>query len=395
MNNKITRILDIVSKDKVWKIVLFSMVTVLLSGSIYYFINFPESSRVHVEITPKEFKSGKINDDITATDEVESTATFEEYNVKYKALKAKLPKAEWNLLERKLTPAEYEKEVTRYSEYYGNLAVIEAFGGDISEFPEMSYPGDTKIYTYSMKKFLDDVYNGLNIDSTDFDSKIVALEKIEHFYSLTDKKGGDTLLVKNFKNICSNSKNLSIDEIKGVEKLHNSITKTKLVFSLTKENSVFERQDQLFNLFEAAANSEITPEKFELLDSILLRLKKQKIVKDTVVILNVMNTVMNIDFSKYKAKGESVDALEIECAKLFINDASIKYDEKDVVAKFEKYISLYDSKLAAANLDKKAREILREENRNKAIDLMYFGFFFTCICVIIVQLIKQNNKREL
>jgi hypothetical protein len=241
---------------------------------------------------------------------------------------------------------------------------------------------------------MDDVYAGLDIDSTDFDSKIKAIEKIEHFYSLTDKKGGDTLLVDKFKTICSNSKNLTIEEIQGVEKLHKSITKTKLVFSLTKENSEFERQDQLFNLFEAAANSEITPERFELLDSIVLRLKNQKKIKDTIAILDVMNTVMKIDFSKYKAKGESADELEIECAKLFINDATIKYDEKDVVEKFEKYISLYDSKLAAANLEKKAREILRKENRSKAIDLMYFGFFFTCICVMIVQLIKQNNKRD-
>ena len=394
MKQKITKLVELVLKANVWTVVLFSMVTVLLSGAIYYFINFPDPSRTDIAITPKEFKTGKINDDLTATDEVESAATFEEYNSKYKALKAKLPKAEWNLLERKLTRAEYDKEVTRYSEYYGNLAVIQAFGGDISSFPEMSYPSDTKVYTYSMKKFLDDVFTGLEIDSTDFEAKIVALEKIEHFYSLTDKKGGDTLLVKNFKDICSNSKNLTLEEITGVEKLHNSITKTKLVFSLTKENTTFERQEQLFKLYESAANEEITADRFELLDSLVLRLKKEKKFKDTVVILDVMKTVMNINFSKYKEKGESVDELEIECAKLFFNDATIKYDEKNIIEKLDKYVSLYGTKLEAANLEKRARAILREENRNDAKDFMYFGFFFTCFCVIIVQLIKQNNKKD-
>jgi hypothetical protein len=394
MKIKITSMLEQLFKDKLWKIIFFSMVSILLSGTVYYFINFPAASRVHVSITPKEFKSGKINDDLLATDEVESAATFEEYNVKYKSLKAKLPKAEWNLLERKLSRSEFETAKEKYFEYQESRRELAYIFGTYDYGVDIPFPSDIEVYSYSMKGFLDDVYGGLGIDSTDFDSKMEVLAKIEHFYSLTDKKGGDTLLVKNFKEICSNSKNLSLDEIIGVEKLHNSITKTKLVFSLTKENSDFERQDQLFNLFEAAANTEVTAEKFELLDSIVLRLKKQKIIKDTIVILNVMNTVMNIDFSKYKEKGESVDALEIECAKLFINDSSIKYDEKDVVAKFEKYISLYDSKLAAANLEKKAREILRKENRNKAIDIMYFGFFFTCICIMIVQLIRQNNKRE-
>jgi len=107
-----------------------------------------------------------------------------------------------------------------------------------------------------------------------------------------------------------------------------------------------------------------------------------------------MKTVMNLDFSKYKEKGESVDELEIECAKLFFNDPSIKFEEKDIIEKLNKYSSLYSTKIEAANLEKKAREILRKENRNKATDLMYFGFFFTCICVMIVQLIRQNNKKN-
>ncbi len=394
MITKFTKILEQLLKDKVWKIVLFSMIVVLISSSVYYFINFPSPSREHVAITPKEFKTGKINNDLSATDEVESAATFEEYNIKYNSLKAKLPKAEWKLLEHKLTPAEYKKKVADYSSYYGNLAVIEYFGGDISNYSQIPYPSETEVITYSMKRFLDDVYAGLDIDSTDFDSKIKAIEKIEHFYSLTDKKGGDTLLVDKFKTICSNSKNLTIEEIQGVEKLHNSITKTKLVFSLTKENKPFERQEQLFSLYEAAANAEITPDRFELLDSLVLRLKNQKKFKDTVVVLDVMKTVMNLDFSKYKEKGESVDELEIECVKLFFNDPSIKFEEKDIIEKLNKYSSLYSTKIEAANLEKKAREILREENRNKATDLMYFGFFFTCICVMIVQLIRQNNKKN-
>jgi hypothetical protein len=392
MIQKITKILEQLLKDKVWKIVLFSMIAVLVSSSVYYFINFPSPSREHVAITPKEFKTGKINNDLSATDEVESAATFEEYNLKYNSLKAKLPKAEWKLTEKRLTKAEYNQELIKYDRALDSyIDLVYNYGIDATQ---PSRPDSVKVLNYSMKTFLDDVYSSLNIDSTDFDSKIKAIEKIEHFYSLTDKKGGDTLLFDKFKNIISNSKNLTIEEIQGVEKLHNSITKTKLVFSLTKENKPFERQEQLFGLYEAAANADITPDRFELLDSLVLRLKNQKKFKDTVVVLDVMKTVMNLDFSKYKEKGESVDALEIECAKLFFNDPTIKFEEKDIIEKLNKYSSLYSTKIEAANLEKKAREILREENRNKATDLMYFGFFFTCICVMIVQLIRQNNKKD-
>ena len=98
--------------------------------------------------------------------------------------------------------------------------------------------------------------------------------------------------MKNFKDICSNSKNLTLEEITGVEKLHNSITKTKLVFSLTKENTTFERQEQLFKLYESAANEEITADRFELLDSLVLRLKKEKKFKYKVVILDVIKNVI-------------------------------------------------------------------------------------------------------
>ncbi len=393
MKQKFTKFLEQLLKDNLWKIVLFSMFAVLIGGSVYYAINVPAPSRTHLSITPKEFKTGKINDDLSATDEVQSAATFEEYDLKLKALKSKLPKSEWKITERKLSPAEYEKAVSEYFAQKDRIAFLAGWGMDVSAL-EIPYPSETIYIRYSMKGFFDDVHKGLDIDSTDFDSKINVLNKVEHFYSLTDKKGGDTLLVKKFKDICSNSKNLTIEEIEGVEKLHHSITKTKLVFSLKKENSTFERQDQLFGLFEAAANAEITPVRFELLDSLVLRLKNQKKFKDTIVVLNVMKTVMNIDFSKYKEKVESVDALEIECAKLFFNDATIKFDEKDVVTKLEKYISLYSTKIEAANLEKKAREILRKENRSTATDIMYFGFFFVCICVMIIQLIKQNNKKD-
>jgi hypothetical protein len=392
MIQKITKILEQLLKDRVWKIVLFSMISVLILSSVYYFINLPNPSRGHIAITPKEFKTGKINDDLTATDEVESEAKFEDYNLKYNSLKAKLPKAEWLLTEKRLTKAEYNRELVKYDkEMDSYIDLVYNYGIDASQ---PIRPDSVKVLNYSMKTFLDEVYSSLDIDSTDFDSKIKTIDKIDHFYSMTDKKGGDTLLFEKFKNIISNSKNLTIEEIQGVEKLHNSITKTKLVFSLTEVNNPFERQDQLFGLYEAAANADITPDRFELLDSLVLRLTNQKKFKDTVVVLDVMKTVMNLDFSKYKEKGESVDELEIECAKLFFNDPTIKFDEKDVIEKLNKYSSLYSTKIEAANLEKKAREILRKENRNKATDFMYFGFFFTCICVMIVQLIRQNNKKD-
>ena len=392
MKKKITKFLEQLFKDNLWKLALSSMIIILVGGCVYYFINYSKPERVHLVITPKEFKSNKINDDLSATDKVESAATVEDFDMKYNSLKAKLPKAEWKISEKRLTKAEYEKAIAKYEK--AMVAYEDLVYGWGIEATEPTRPDSVTVLNYSMKTFLDDIYSSLNIDSTDFDSKIKTIEKIDHFYSLSDKIGGDTLLVTKFKDILSKSKDLTMEEILGVEKLHNSITKTKLVFSLTKENNKFERQDQLFGLFEAAANMEITPERFTLLDSVVLRLNKMKNFKDTVLILNTIKSVMNIDFSKYKEKGESVDELEIECAKLFFSDAAIKFDEKDIDAKLTKYIALYSSKIEAANLEKKAREILRKENRSAATDIMYFGFFFICICVIIIQLIKQNSKKE-
>ena len=124
MKQKFTKGLEKLLKENLWKIVLFSMVVVLIAGSVYYAINVPAPSRTHLAITPKEFKTGKINDDLSATDEVQSAATFEEYDLKLKALKSKLPKAEWKITERKLSPAEYEKALDTYREKRASIEYL-------------------------------------------------------------------------------------------------------------------------------------------------------------------------------------------------------------------------------------------------------------------------------
>lgn len=388
MKEKFSNLFDQIFKDKLWRIVVFGMFIVLLGGTIYYLINFPTPSRAEIFITAKEFKNNKINEDLSATDEVVSSATFEDYKVKLNALKSKLPKAEWKITQRELTEYEFDKELKDYFAQQDRIAYLSEWGINASAF-EIPYPSRIKTYPYSMKGFLDDVFSRLNIDSTDFDSKISVLEKIDHFYNLTDKKGADTILVKSFKEICANSKDLTIDEIKSVEKLHKSVTNTKFIFSLKQKNTKFERQVQLFGLYEAAANNEITEERFEFLSGLVPVLKKQ--TKDTIAILDVLKSVINIDLDAYKLKDEKSDELELECAKLFFDQVRFKYDSKNIVNDLNKYVALYGLKLKEANLEKRAREILRKENRDNATDYMYFGFFFLCICVIIIQLIKQNN----
>lgn len=388
MRVKFIKFLEQIFKDKLWIGVLFGMLILLIISSVYYFINLPTPSRTDIFITAKEFKNNKINDDLSATDEVVSSTTYEDFNLKLNGLKSKLPNAQWKLTERELSPFEYEQEVSKYYEQQDRIEFLSGWGINSAAF-EIPYPSKTIIYPYSMKGFMDDIYQSLNIDSTDFDSKITVVEKIGHFYNLTDKKGADTILVKNFKEICSKSKDLSMEEIISIEKLHKSITNTKVIFSLKKINSKFERQEQLFSLYEAGANQQISQERFLLLDSLVLKLKKQ--TKDTILILDVLKSVINIDLAKYKDKSDQTDALEIECANLFFNPSSFKYDKKNLIKELDKYVALYGLKLKEANLEKRAREILRKENRENASSYMYFGFFFLCICMIIIQLIRQNN----
>jgi hypothetical protein len=360
-------------------------------------INYFEPTRQEIQITKKEFNKNEINKDLSETDEVVSSATFQDYNSKLSALKAKLPKAEWNLTERELSDAEYQKAMQEYNERVSSMqesiANYYMLTGDFPSYStsDISVPQKLEQFPYSMKGFLDGLFEGQEIDSTDFDSKIAILEKVDHFLSLTDKVGGDTLLVEKFQGVLSNSKKLSLAEIEAVEKLHNSITKTKLIFSLTKENSPAERQTELFSFYQAAANSEFTPEVFEELTNLSKHLKEKSKMKDTTVILNVIGSVMNLDFSGLKEEGEISKDLEMSCVNDFFYSDKFKYTENDVADKFAKHSKLYEQKLEAANLEKKAREILREENRDKATDWMYFGFFFTCFTTLILLMIKMNS----
>jgi hypothetical protein len=397
MKNKLTQIAKGIYNVKTWRWTVLVMVAVLLCGAVYYSINFLETSRPYVTISKKELKKGKINKDLSQTDEVESEATFEDFNQKYKALSRKIPKAEWKVSERTLTDAEYEKEYQNYldSKERRSELLYDYIAYGLTP-PDYLYsdpvePSKVKTFPYSMKKFMDDILKGYDTDSTDFDSKIRIVEKIDHFLEMTDKKGTDTLLIDKFKSLLVNSKDLSLEEIKAVEKLHKGVTKTPLVFSLTAPNSPQERQAELFNMYEAAANGEITEARFTQLDALVKQLSTKKI-KDTVIVLNILASAMKTDFSKYKEEGESVDELEIQCIDDFFMSGKIDFTKDDVENKLNKYKDLFGKKLEAANLEKKAREILRKENREDAGRLIFGSMLFAFIAVIVVFLAKLNSR---
>ena len=397
MKNKLTQLAKGIYNVKTWRWTVLVMIAVLISGAVYYAINFLESSRPHVTISKKELKKGKVNKDLAQTDEVESEASFEDFNAKYKALSRKIPKAEWKLTQQEMTDAEYQVEYDKYleSKERRSSLLLDYYSYGMTP-PDYLYsdpvePTRIKTFPYSMKGFMDEILKGYDTDSTDFDTKIRIVEKIDHFLEMTDKKSADTLLVDKFKSILVNSKDLSIEEMKAVEKLHKSITKTPLVFSLTAPNSDQERQTELFEMYEAAANGEITEARFTQLDALVKQLKTKKI-KDTVVVLNVLTSVMKTDFSKYKEDGESVDELEMQCIDDFFMSGKIDFTKDDVQNKYNKYTDLFGKKLDAANLEKKAREQLRKENRKSAGEWVFNGLLFAFMGVIIVFMAKLNSR---
>ena len=396
MKNKMTQLAKGIYNVKTWRWTVLTMLAVLIGGAVYYAMNFLESSRPTVTISKKELKKGEINKDLSETDEVESEATFEDFNAKYKALSRKIPNAEWKLTKREMTEAEYEVEYRKYQENVQSIASMRvsytmsgSIPPDYLNYPDA--PTRVKTFPYSMKGLMDEILKGYDTDSTDFDSQIAIVEKMDHFLEMTDKKGADTLLVDKFKSVLVNSKDLSLEEMKAVEKLHKSITKTPLVFSLTAPNSPQERQSELFKMYEAAANGEITEARFTQLDALAKQLKTKKI-KDTVVVLNVLVSAMKTDFSKYKEEGESADELEMQCIDDFFMSGKIDFTKDDVQNKYNKYTELFGKKLEAANLEKKAREILRKENRKIAGEWVFNGLLFAFLGVVIVFLAKLNMR---
>lgn len=396
MKNKLTQLAKGIYNVKTWRWTVLAMIAVLFIGAVYYAFNFFETSRPHVTISKKELKKGKVNKDLAQSDEVENEATQEDFDTKYKSLAKKIPKAEWKMTQRELTEAEYKVEYDEYinrcvdidraNEYLMNFGIPTTFtSADIQQ------PTRIKTFPYSMKGFMDAILKGYDTDTTDFDAQIMVVDKIDHFIAMTDKKGLDTLLVDKFKSVLVNSKDLSIEEMMAVEKLHKSITKTPLVFSLTAPNSVQERQSELFKMYEAAANGELNEARFTQLDALVAHLKTKKI-KDTVVVLNVLVSAMKTDFTKYQEEDESMDELQMQCIDDFFMSGKIDFTKDDIVSKYEKYSDLFGKKLEAANLEKKAREILRKENRKSAGEWVFNGLLFSFIGVIIVFLAKLNSR---
>ena len=383
MKQKLINIYSYVYKESIWRFIALLMILILIVGGVIYALNYFNPTRTEFIVTTKEFRKNALNIDLSETDEIDSKTTKEEYDKRFNSFKSKIPNAEWDKIEIKLTDDQFEANV---AEWRAKMEMVEP-GGKTPPFPvkEDNLP-------YSMKRFFKDLEEYQNIDSADFDARLNLLEKVEHFYSISDKKGGDTLMVDKFKDILTKSANLTMDEIRSVEKLHKRLTKTTPVFSLTAINSDFERQTELFKLYEAAANTDMTVERFVQLDTIVKRLSKNK-VTDTVTVLNLLAKVMNVDFYYLKSNDEVDYTLEATCIDDFFKSGRFTYNKDNLLDNFDKYIRLYKDKLEAANLERKAREILRQENRNFAKDWMYFGLFFLCFSVIIVQLVnKQKNQ---
>jgi hypothetical protein len=144
-------------------------------------------------------------------------------------------------------------------------------------------------------------------------------------------------------------------------------------------------------MYESAANNELTEERFVQLDELVNKLKTNKI-KDTIVVLNVLVSAMNTDFSKYKEKEESIDELEIQCINDFFMGGKIDFNEDNVEDNYKKYKELFSKKIKEANLEKKAREIQRSENRMLAWKWIFNSSLFFFIAIIIVLLAKINLK---
>jgi hypothetical protein len=397
MENKLISIAKSIYSVKTWRWTVLIMLTVLITSVGYYSLNFFESSRPEISISKKELEKNKINKNLNQSDEVESEATFEDFNLKFKSLSKKIPKAEWKLTEKELTKEEYEAELKKYNSNVRETAEAAAYyymlTGEYSSLSSdnIPYPQKKEVLKYSMKTFFDDILKVYDTDSTDFDTKNSIIDKIDHFIELTDKKGIDTILVDKFRSVLENSKNLSLNEIKSVEKLHKSVTKTKLIFSTSTPNSPKERQVELFKMYESAANNELTEERFVQLDELVNKLKTNKI-KDTIVVLNVLVSAMNTDFSKYKEKEESIDELEIQCINDFFMGGKIDFNEDNVEDNYKKYKELFSKKIKEANLEKKAREIQRSENRMLAWKWIFNSSLFFFIAIIIVLLAKINLK---
>ena len=381
---KITDVVNYFFKRSTWAVISIFASVLLISGLLMYFYNFFKPSQQQVVITAQEFRNNKV-DETLSNKEFKSGASFEKYDEKLQKLKVFFPKAEWNKTEIVMSDADYkaaqEDYDVEYKKYYNSYS-----------YPRPTSPVRVTPIPYSMKGFMDEVVKGYAIDSIDFDKKIEIVDKMEFLVSLTNKINLDTLFHEDFKNLLKNSKNITLKEMESSYELHQKLTNTKIVYGV--KEAPFERRHILFNFFDESANNELSDKRFETAKQLIDYAKETVKVSDTVVLANIAKKSFNLNLAYLKEAKTTGDAMEREALNKFMtenNTFNLKADELE--DQLNSYLTLFTKKTEMAHVEFLARKLLREENKGKALNWVYYGLLFFSLAVLIVVTIRNNHNK--
>lgn len=359
-----------------------------IGAIIYFSFQLWPNGRTETVVTLNEFKSGKINEDLSNS-EPSVGGSFDDYQQKLNGLKKFFPGAEWKRSAIVLSDKEFEQQMAQYDEDY--KAYINSYYGEV-EYPEKPQK-ETEI-PYSMYTLLEDAFKANKIDSLDFEHKIELLDKIEFLVGLTNKKGLDTLFHRDFKNLLEHSKNLTLDELKNAVELHYSITKTKPVFSNNGKPVLFARKSALIQFWEDGINTDISQEKWEAVKEFAMFTKNSLKCKDTLVRLETCSSLLSFQLIMDE-EGASDQNAELNNIQHLYNEGNVfNLKAESLNQNVSTYLTLAKEKYNMSLIDQKAREILRKENKESGklwigITLLFFSF-----CAMIYKLNKLNTSNH-
>ena len=353
---------------RTWQILALLALLGLAAFILWFFINATPTGRDSVSVSKNEVVNNQIDTTSAPKENKEPTScSSEDYEKQLAIIKNDLPNSEWNKLGDSTEP---------YSTYlmddYGNYATDEE--GNYVFVTKRDFRKNED----AIPNILDAVYNERGLDSSQFCEKIEILKCLHALNSLTQSSFLQKEAFGRYAYIIGNSREITEGLIGRSVNLKNKIEDEQVQIKDANDLNSF------LKLLNYVNSKNITDEQITICVDLLDEHRKL-----SPALFNKKN-YFDIAVTLFES---GIETAELKNAVNGFKEDIKYYDQHDLDKSLNRYLKLYEDKLALAEMEKSRKQLKKEANR--MFSLMAIGSCFISIILIATILLLYSIQQLL